>query len=282
MIAYENIPLHDGKMYWDRATALRVDPDTFEVRAYQMRFPERRQINEDGDTITTPGYATQMSQATVALESYGNWPDHRVLGAELLTFPEWTISRFPVEYVPLNGGTELVRIKMDAGRRAYKGMAEGYARALALVDAGPSNVGNDSTRGMLRAVMPMGIMGRWQEIVLGICEVLSYGTPDVARRVVPLELAQQRARTAVRSLFSSERTVVVPDFPVAIIKHRSRKHEALVLFHGRYIGKLCNESGELVYYATTRVVDRDARKHAKHGLARLARTLFADRIVWPA
>lgn len=274
MIAYEDVLTRDARMYWHGGAALRIDPDTYEVSAWKMSIPD------DGDV---EAWAEEFSDSEVLLTKYlrrGQRGQHMsVSGHALLSYPEWTISRVPAEYVPVNNGDRLVRVALDGGRRAYKGMAEHAVRFLSLLD--PSDQGRELLYpDVVSAVSSLRCSATFSELALGIAQVMSLGTPAAARRVLPQATAFARSKAAAREFFAGTARVFVPDFPVALVKHRSRQGEALVLFRGTYAGRLVTEAGELVFHGTARLPDRNVRAAYKRGLSILSKQLFADRVVW--
>lgn len=284
----------DARMYWNNAVVFHWEDTT--VTPYYLAIPSECEWGYDDERgeeerYDNEDYTEMFSDCPCELVPVGNNSADAKLrhatGHELLTLPQWVLHRFPLEYVAVGNDT-LARVSGEPrSSRAFKGTSPANMTGLPLID-NLTTFNERSPRSPSLQERIIATTQGWvpraatQEVgmLYGIAEVLRIGTPQCMRRVISAEDATIRARALVHDMFVTERRVVVPDFPVAIIKHRVHHDKAYVLYRGRYIGLLLYSDGEITFKPEATGKTRDTRKVVRTGHSKLAMRLFADKVDW--
>lgn len=258
MIGYQDMEWCDAPNYFGGCAAFEWIASARKVNTYRMHF--------EGEY----GGHELAYDCEVLLLGLGETEDMFATGRELWEGDDFITHRFGIEYVPVSD-TELVRISMEpASTRMVKGMCTDFTRYLPVLGDDPTKF-TTTTHGDAA-------------ILCGIAKVLEIGTPAVMSRRIPRQEAYSRARAAVRTMMEHEtRTVCVPEFKWAIIKHRTHKRWAYVIKSGRHVGYLRRATAgtDLCFFGIrSTVADRDTRALINKGLEESARNMLCERVEW--
>lgn len=267
-IPFTNTELYngDGQMYFDGCTGFFYDDSTGKVKPFELCC-ESYYDEDEGEPLF------------VEVEHYARFLEEdrsrEVLGHDLLCDPRYILSRFPLGYVPLEGGKKLVRITAQPiSRRAAKGLVHDFIQYHPIAEVG----GN----GTLRSVLEHTRGPSRDVLCAGIAEVLTIGMPPIMRRNIRASVANSNARLAVRELFRNpDRVVCVPDFSVAIVKKRGSSDTGYVLYRGRLIGEARIKPDQTVTYVGYLKGKKDGTRPLIRKVQKEVTTrLFADRVTW--
>lgn len=269
-IGYEDMCVRDAYNYFQGCWAFRVTNNGQRVTAFTL------DMSYDGEYEDALAHDHEFSAH--------DWDGHGtiVLGDELFSTDEWITHRFQLGYVPL-GNNGLARVDAEpVSSRMCKGLQGAHCRSLPVV------AGNDTMHS--RLIRRVQATLNTDRLPQGIAKVLSLGTPPVMRSRVPLPEAYVRARTNVMD-YMRERSqlVFVPDFRMALVKHRTDRTRAYILYNGAHIGhlNLLNEEHLAVQDPVLRAIlirsrtgDRKVSKYIEETRMQMTRNLLTADVVW--
>jgi len=284
MIPYEDINVHDARMYWDGCTVFKYSVDDGTVCPYHMEIEYERNEEEE-DYGDAPFEEHQVWLTALGDEATG--ADEWVSGRRLFKAPEYIMHRFNVEYIPILYGeyaTGVVRVCVEPlDRFAQKGMSLHNITHLPLVEVTDARIAIGPYQGMgLECVLlphqAPSMSGR-HTIVHGIAHVLRVGTPQCMRRNITSEQASANAHALVKELFTTGAQVAVPDFSLCVIKHRTRSDFGFVMYRGNMIGTVDYAGGELYFHGSVNW-GSDSMEAEKKGKHSVVSRLITNHINW--
>lgn len=281
MIPYEDITIGDGMMYWRNAIIFRYLPEQEVVVPYKLQEVESRSEEEE----------SLFDEAEVTLYRMDTGTFHSIIGRELFASPQYITYRFPIEYVAM--GQRLVRVSVESSRsRAYKGTNTNSLTSLPLVSVEDTEAArvDQPEASLLTERVSYSLAGDYSMFrspedttlfATGVCSILTLGTPTCMRQLIDEETAANNARRRVRDFLRSDEVVVVPDFPVALVKSADDRGNATVLRHGRVVGTLRQRGDQLSYYPAEISLDiPQALSLYRSGVERMSNRLFGCAVAW--
>jgi len=239
--------------------------------------------DDNEDFQTTLAYDASVGLRKITHEGMSHRMTY-ITGEDLFVTNEWVMYRVPSGYVPIKGGTKLVRMSLEPReRRMSKGTYLEYARLLPLVD----DVGAVKNAALVARIT--GQLSEFrstvspEELVFGIAKTLSYGHMRAGRGWVPAQSAWARVNTDVVTMLSGgSASVVVPTPEVALVRLVGTKHKAVVLNNGRVVGRavLDGQGAVQVYVRARDWPDRSVRVAARKGATAMLRRIFANKVTW--
>ncbi len=221
-IGYDTMIAEDAMRYFNGCWAYHIGEDD-QVEPYWLST----EVYED--------YFHELAHdMTYTVQTWVSGDERAVTGEELFGDPSWITHRFQLGYVPTSD-TTLVRIDAEpVSSRMQKGMTLDHCASLPIV---VTNTGRLNRRLATR------IQGHLsaRPLAEGIARVLSLGTPPVILNLRRRNRSQvyREVREQVALFMENEAvTVFVPDFRMALVKHRTYKNRAYILYNGVHIGML--------------------------------------------
>lgn len=276
MIGYDSMLARDAYNYFHNCWAFHVSDDGCNVTPYILGMS----YSEEDECEPAHDYCYQA----VALGRDGTQgPTIDVTGEELFMGTRWITHRFQLGYVGIDG-TRCLRLDAEpVNARMIKGLQASYCNSLPLVvvDNNPR-----TSEGTVRALaMRTQGMLDFRVIPFAIASVLAVASTPVMRGRVPLQEGHARSRAAIKRFMSSmKESVCVPDFRIALIKHRSHNDFAYILHNGTYIGKVRLKPDGEVYCELNRArtASRKVKKYIEDTRLNLAHTLVSRETEWAA
>lgn len=268
MIGYEDASVRDCRLYFNDAICWHWNGSC--IVPYVWDFEDDREEDEPDDDGAAYGHCFTLHPLD------GNAPSLHVLGEALFTQPHYIVHRFPIEYVPLSA-SRLMRCATEPTRSSVtKGLSLGMVHVLPTVSTSTEWIASKCFQACTS----------WDTLsfVQGVARVLSIGIPACMRRLISAQQARANARRAVLEMFRGEDVVVVPDFSVALVRHRTHSDHAYVLRRGRVVGSASAVGeGEILFtgdLSATGKGTKAERRVAQEGITQMATRLFADSVAW--
>lgn len=274
MIGYDSMLTRDAYNYFHNCWAFCVSTDGGTVTPYVLGMG----YGEEDECEPAHDYCYQ---ATELGKDGTQGPTIDVTGEELFMGTQWITHRFQLGYVGVSG-TQCLRLDAEpVNARMTKGLQASYCNSLPLVVT-DNNTGEGRVRALAQRTQSR---LDFRTIPYAIASVLAVGSTPVMRGRVPAPEGSARSRVAVKRFMSNaDEIVCVPDFRVALIKHRTHAEFAYILHNGTYIGRAILKPDGEVYCKLNkaRTASRQVKKYIEDTRLNLAHTLISRETVWAA
>lgn len=276
MIGYDSMLARDAFNYFHNCWAFHVSDDGCTVTPHVlcMEYGEEDECEPAHDYCYLAAVLGKDGTQGQTVE---------VTGEELFMGTQWITHRFQLGYISIDG-TRCLRLDAEpVNSRMTKGLQASYCNSLPLVVVATNPRPREATVREL-ARRTQGQLD-FRVIPYAIARVLSVAATPVMRGRIPLQEGHARSRATVKRFMSNmKESVCVPDFRIALIKHRSHNDFAYILHNGTYIGKArLNPDGEVYCELNKpRTASRRVKKYIEDTRLNLAHTLISLETKWAA
>ena len=276
MIGYDSMLARDAYNYFHNCWAFHISDDGCNVTPYilHMGYGEADECEPAHDYCYRASVLGRDGMPRQAID---------VTGEELFMGTQWITHRFQLGYISIDG-TRCLRLDAEpVNARMTKGLQASFCNSLPLVvvDSNPRE-----SEGTVRdlATRTRGQLD-YRVIPFAIASVLAVSATPVMRGRVSLLEGYARSRAAIKRFMSNKKeSVCVPDFRIALIKHRTHNDFAYILHNGTYIGKaLLKPDGDVCCELNrARTAIRNVKKYIEDTRLNLAHTLISGDTKWAA